>query len=395
MTSDRVKTTVAKTEPKPRRSKGDGGIYFDEKRNLWVATLDLGRDGRGKRQRRRVTGRTKTLALANLKALKSKAEAGPIGSALLTVGGLLDKYHAKGLPPSVKSPNTVDSIELVIRVQLKPRIGTKRLSQLTCDDVDDALAAMISEGYSGAYVRKTHNILTRATRWGEKRGLCKGNVSALCDSPEGPRRESRSLTVEQAGKLLGTVEGERLEAMFVVGLMLGLRSGEMCGLPWDAIDFDTGTLDVRQALIRTRGKELSIGGLKTKKSRRTLTMPAPVVVALKTHRQRQLLERMRAGSAWEDQGLVFPTEIGTLMDPSNLRREFTRCTKKAGLGHWYPHEMRHSASSILQAAGVPAQSVADVLGHASLRMTTEVYRHKIVASASGAVGAMEQLFTKP
>ncbi len=376
-----------------RRSKGDGGLSFDKDRNVWVGTLDLGRDGTGKRRKRRVSGRTKTLALANLKALKREAEAGQIVSARLTVGKLLDDWHTSTTLNTKQSPNTVDSTELIVRVQLKPRIGKLTVKGLACNDVDDALAAMIAEGLSGSYTRKTHNVLTRALRWGERRGLAARNVSALCDSPEGPRRESRSLTVEQARSLLETVKGERLEAMIVTGLMLGLRSGELSGLPWDAIDFDAGTLEVRQALIRTRGKQLSIGGLKTKNSRRVIGMPQPVVSALQAHRHRQLQERLRAGSAWEDLGLVFPTEIGTLMDPSNLRRDFTKCTKAAGLGHWHPHEMRHSAASLIAASGVPIQDVADVLGHASLRTTDEVYRHKIVASADGAVGPMEHLFS--
>ncbi len=124
-------------------------------------------------------------------------------------------------------------------------------------------------------------------------------------------------------------------------------------------------------------------------------MPALVIAALKGHSQAQLVERLRAGSAWQDHGLVFPTEVGTLMDPSNLRRDFTKATKAAGLGHWHPHEMRHSCASILAAAGIPIQDIADVLGHATLRMISEVYRHRIVASAAGAVGPMERLFPNP
>ncbi len=193
--------------------------------------------------------------------------------------------------------------------------------------------------------------------------------------------------------LLTAVEGERLEAAIVCGLMLGLRPGELFGLPWSAIDFEETTLSVHQSLVRLHGNKLVIGAPKTDKSRRVLNMPQPVTTALKDHRQRQLAERLRGGAAWEDNGLVFPNELGGLMDPSNFRREFSKYTNKAGLGHWHPHEMRHSAASILAASGVPIQDVADVLGHATLRMTSEVYRHRITATADAAVAPMERLFS--
>ena len=82
------------------------------------------------------------------------------------------------------------------------------------------------------------------------------------------------------------------------------------------------------------------------------------------------------GAQWQDLGLVFPTSRGTLLDPANLRRSLRTVTEQAGLGRWHPHELRHSAASLLSAAGVPLEEVADVLGHASTRVTSATYRHR-------------------
>jgi len=74
---------------------------------------------------------------------------------------------------------------------------------------------------------------------------------------------------------------------------------------------------------------------------------------------------------------VFSTSEYTPINPSNLRRSFSTLTTDIGLGHWHPHELRHSAASIMSAAGVPLEQIADTLGHDGTRMTALVYRHAI------------------
>jgi integrase len=98
------------------------------------------------------------------------------------------------------------------------------------------------------------------------------------------------------------------------------------------------------------------------------------------------------GEQWQDLGLVFPTSRGTLLDPANLRRALRTVTELAGLGRWHPHELRHSAASLLSAAGVPLEEVADVLGHTSTRVTSATYRHRTTPTVDAAAGPMEALF---
>ena len=98
------------------------------------------------------------------------------------------------------------------------------------------------------------------------------------------------------------------------------------------------------------------------------------------------------GEAWHDARLVFATGVGTLLDPANLRRDLRRVTEQAGLGRWHPHELRHSAASLLSAAGVPLEEVADVLGHASTRVTSQTYRHATTPTVEAGADPMERLF---
>lgn len=104
-----------------------------------------------------------------------------------------------------------------------------------------------------------------------------------------------------------------------------------------------------------------------------------------------------AAAAWEAPrtGRVFPTGRGTLLDPANLRRSLRAVIEQAGLARWHPHELRHSATSLLSAAGVPLEEVADVLGHASTRVTFATYRHRTTPKIEAGASMTDQLLLSP
>ena len=99
-----------------------------------------------------------------------------------------------------------------------------------------------------------------------------------------------------------------------------------------------------------------------------------------------------AAPSWFDERLVFATRVGTLLEPQNVARTLRKFTDAAGLGKWSPNELRHSAASLLCAAGVPLEHVADILGHTNTRMLEQTYRHAIQPSITAAVIPMDQLF---
>lgn len=373
-----------------RRGKGEGSLFFSEAAGRWIGFVDAGYDANGKRRRIKVTARTRVEARAKLAATRKSVETGgtPVDQRM-TVAECLD-YWLAHLPATVQSVNTVDNLRWAIEQHLKPALGPRRLRDLGPDDVDSMLHERAAAGMSRSTLIRLHNTLYRALRNAERRGKITRNVASLVDVPAGPVKRSRSLTVEEAAALLRAADGDRLEALYKTGLMLGLRPGELLGLGWNNIDFESGILRVTRTLKRERG-ELVIGDPKTAGSRRALVMPAPVIDALGRHRCRQEAEKLEA-PIWQDHDLVFTTTVGTPLDPSNLRRGFATLTKKAGIGHWHPHELRHSAASILSASGVPIEQIADILGHAGTRTTSAVYRHLIEPTVRGAAAPMNELF---
>ena len=158
-------------------------------------------------------------------------------------------------------------------------------------------------------------------------------------------------------------------------LVLGLRPGEVTGLPWDAVNLEKGTLEVRQSLKRLPDGTFTIGPPKAQ-SYRTLRLTGDLISVLRSHRHAQRKARLSA-PVWEDHGFVFTNAIGRPIDSSNLRRIVSGHAESAGVGHLSPNELRHSAASLLAASGTPLQDVSDMLGHRDIRMLAQTYRHKL------------------
>jgi integrase len=280
--------------------------------------------------------------------------------------------------------------------------------------------------------------LNRARKW----QLVTQNVAALVDPPRHRPREIQPLTPEQARALLASVTVHRLGALVSVATAVGLRLGEALGLRWQDVDFDAGTLSVRQALERSGGDAVARRPLvaerrelrkrwaaapkrsaerrelaqqitanranwralrtaiqfvepKSARSRRTIRMPQVVVTALKAHRKGQLEERMALGSAWTDAGLVFTSPTGTPLDPRNARREFhAMLTAAPGVPRIRFHDLRHTAATLLLAQGVDPRTIMETLGHSQISLTLNTYSHVLPALQREAAAKMDAILSR-
>lgn len=254
------------------------------------------------------------------------------------------------------------------------------------------LDKMAAAGRSHRTIVRVKSYLGQALAVAQSRRKVSWNVARVAEMPETTEpAERRSLTPHEARDVLDAAEGHRLEALFVTALMLGLRPGELTGLRWEDVDLEVGRLTVAGSLKNEHGK-LRLGETKTKQSR-TLDLPAPVLTALQAHSTRQKEERLKVGTAWRSTGLVFTTEVGTPIDPSNLRRTTKALCENAGVEPVSPNALgRHSAASLLYDAGMNLEAIADLLGHKSTRMLEAHYRHRVRASLSGHVEHVESIF---
>jgi integrase len=296
--------------------------------------------------------------------------------------------------PSTR-PRTFDRYGQLIRIHIVPTFGSLRLEKLAPSDVQRLLNEKSAQGLAPKTVRHIRGFLITALGRALKWGLVARNVAALTDAPKAIRPEIRTFTPEEARRFIQAVKGERLETVYLLTITLGLRRGEVLGLRWPDLDFETATIQVRAALQRTNGK-LELSETKMQRSRRPLPLLDFVAKAvkvhrarqLKVHRARQLEDQLAAGPAWNDRGFVFATRIGTPVDPANLLDDFKRILRKAELPNIRFHDLRHSAASLLLTLNVHPRIVMELLGHSQISLTMDTYSHVLPDIFRDAVGKL-------
>ena len=126
-------------------------------------------------------------------------------------------------------------------------------------------------------------------------------------------------------------------------------------------------------------------------SRRTVNLPEKALAALKRHRKGQLEEKLKAGGAYGNDGLVFATGLGTPLDAQNVvNRHFKPLLRRAGLPAIRWHDLRHSCFTLLLSRGVHPKYVQHLAGHASIQLTLDRYSHWMPSMGKHTASAMDE-----
>lgn len=371
-----------------RRSRGEGGLHWDDTRQRWIATAALGFDARGKRITRKASGASKTAAKSKLKALLSDQADGVTATpSTYTVTDAVRDWLAYGLVD--RAAATVSNYTTIAEFRVIAPLGRRKLRDLSAEDVDRWLRAQARE-VSTRTLRLMHSILNRSVVRAMARDKVKRNVVVLCAVPTGQTgRPSKSLTLDQAEELLAAARGSNLYAYIVLSLLTGARTEEVRALVWadvDLIGVPNAEPPVPPSIAVLRSVRAT-GDTKTPKSRRRFVIPARCVSALTAH-------RARLGRAPDPTALVFPTATGREMDAHNLRRAFRKVVLVARLdpNAWTPRELRHSFVSLLSHSGMRIEQIARLLGHSGTAVTERVYRHELRPVLEDGAETMDTLF---
>ena len=374
----------------PKRGSNEGSIYR-MKDGRWRAAVSVGwKDG--KRVRKTFTGKTRSEVSEKLKATLRAQQLGlPIAPDRQTVAQFLTHWLRESAKPRVR-PRTFESYSWIIRHHLIPGIGRIRLTKLGPQPIQAFLKDRRESGLSPRSVQHIHATLRAALGQAEKWALVPRNVAKLVEVPRVERQPVNVMSPEDVPTYFEAVRRDRLEALYVLSVALGLRQGEALGLQWDAIDFERGTLTVRCALQRVE-KKLRLVEPKTARSRRTLHLPQFVTVALLAHKARQEQEREWAGTRWSHSfNLVFTTTIGTPLDSSNVTHRLHRLLERAGLRRMRFHDLRHSCASLLLSKGVHMRLIMETLGHSQISLTMDTYAHVVPSMRREVAAKMDEVF---
>ena len=296
----------------------------------------------------------------------------------LTVERWLHTWLDEYISQSAK-PLTLSTYRNRTDVHIIPALGKIKLSDLNATQIQVFYNNLSREGkLSPKTVKNIHGILHKALEQAVKLRYIAYNAADACELPRVEKHEIQPLTEEQIAAFLAEIKnGEPLRDLFTVTLFTGMREGEVCGLAWDAVDFNSGTIAIRQQLQKQKEKGGDYYIATTKSGKTRILTPAPFIMdILKRIFREQKLAQLQAGSAWDNQwNLVFVDAIGHHIIPQTVLKHFKAICSRIGRPDARFHDLRHTYAVVSLQEGDDVKTVQENLGHATASFTLDVYGH--------------------
>ena len=372
---------VSLTTRKTKGAKG-GGTIRQRPDGRWEARYTLGIDpGTGKQIQKSVYGKTQKEVAQNLRQITAEIDAKTyVAPCKLSISEWMSIW-AQDYLVGVKA-STAYLYRRTIELYIDPHLGHIRLDALNAHTVQHFYNELAKPSkpdaapLSAKSIKNIHGVLHKALQQAVLLNYIRYNPTTACVLPKIVKKEIHPLTDQQTAQLLNLLKGSKYEIPLTVDLFTGLREGELLGLIWDCVDFEKGTILVNKQLRRSqrKGGTYYFSPPKNNKSR-TIT-PAPYVMKLlQAQKVQQARQRLMAGPAWEDSGLVFINEFGRYISYRAIFDSFKRIVKRIGLSDARIHDLRHTYAVNCIRAGDDIKTVQSNLGHATAAFTLDVYGH--------------------
>lgn len=367
-----------------------------KKYEYWEARYTAGYDpGTGKQIQRSITGKTQKEVAQKLKAATAAIDDGSYQApAKMKLGQWLDIWEAEYL--GAVKPRTADSYRSILRNHIKPALGAVRLDALEPHILQTFYNSLTKPtcggiSLSAKTVRNIHGTLHKALQQAQENGYLRYNPSEHCKLPRAEKKEMLTLDDDRISAFLKAISGHRYEDVYIVTLFTGLRQGEACGLMWDCVDLDSGTILVKRQLQspRKKGDPYTLATTKNGKGR-SLTVAPFVVAALRRARRQQLENRLRYGECWENSGFVFTDDLGGHLKPKSIYQGFKHIAEEIGIPEARFHDLRHSYAVASLRSGDDIKTVQENLGHATAAFTLNTYAHVTEQMKRDSAERMEQ-----
>ena len=369
------------TTRKTKGAKG-GGTIRQRPDGRWEARYTLGIDpGTGKQIQKSVYGKTQKEVAQKLRQITAEIDAKTyVAPCKLSVAEWMAVW-AQDYLVGIKA-STAYLYKRTIELYIEPHLGHIRLDTLNAHTVQHFYNELAKPSkpdaapLSAKSIKNIHGVLHKALQQAVLLNYIRYNPTTACVLPKIVKKEIHPLTDQQTAQLLNLLKGSKYEIPLTVDLFTGLREGELLGLIWDCVDFEKGTILVNKQLRRSqrKGGTYYFSPPKNNKSR-TIT-PAPYVMKLlQAQKVQQARQRLMAGPAWEDSGLVFTNEFGRYISYRAIFDSFKRIVKRIGLSDARIHDLRHTYAVNCIRAGDDIKTVQSNLGHATAAFTLDVYGH--------------------
>ena len=342
----------------------------------WEARYTLGFDQMtGKQIQRSITGKTQKEVAQKLREITVELDQGTYQEPTkMTLGEWLEIW-LKDYSVNLK-PMTQQTYSEQIQNHIKPELGRIKLKDLKTHMIQRFYNSLATgeKPLAAKTIKNIHGVLHRALNQAVSNNLIRVNPATACVLPKVQKPEIKPLEPGEIYRILQEAKEDDYQNLVTVALFTGMRQGELLGLSWDCVDFETGVIIVKQQLQHKDGKYF-LCSPKSNKPRKML--PAPLVMdALKAEQEKQRLAQQQAGEVWSNPfNLVFTDASGKNLVRRTVVKHFKAIAERAGAGDARFHDMRHSFAVASLLAGDDIKTVQENLGHATAAFTLDVYGH--------------------
>ncbi|MBQ9011977.1 MAG: site-specific integrase [Bacilli bacterium] len=384
-----------------KRANGEGTIVKNMRNGVqkgWRASITIGRDANGKIKRKEFTGKTQQEVKSKLEEYKKEMLLGTISSDdKITVS---EWYHTWLFDYRIKDlkPKSFEKYEGIYRNYIKD-------SELGKIKLKDLRATHIQRYYNKlqntkpiSTIKGINTRLKPCLGEAEKQGYIQKNYCKMVTLPKDNNKKIIQVLSQQEQKqFIEAIKGHKLEMLFLVALGTGLRLGELLGLKWSDIDFNTGVLTVNRTLSRVKNQttnkyEVIEQSPKTKNSNRTIPIPNDILNKLKEHKKIQNKQRLLVGEGYINNNYVFADDIGKPIDDKKPGRNLKSTLAKLSIEPIKFHALRHTYATRLFEANVPPKTVQVLMGHYDISITMDIYTHVMEDAKLEAVEKLNDIF---
>ena len=325
-----------------KRPDGDG-LVRKRKDGRWEGRIVVGHKANGTPIFRSVFAKTQKMLMEKLhQHIETYRDVELSEECDIPLGEWLDRWKENYAAYAVR-PNTLSSYESMIENYIKPRLGMMRISDITTEDIQQMYNGLKENGrinehdtmgfqLADSSIRRIHMMLHEAMDAAVREHLVVDNPTNGTRIPKPNYPPKQILTEEQVERFMTELENDAVwHDLFYTELTTGLRRGEICGLQWQDLDFSTGKLRIRRAVIAMKHQPCCVGETKTDAGRRTITLPPHTLEMLKNRKKTSY-------SQW-----IFPNPVRpeAPMAPSTPYHQMKRLLKQAGLPSIRFHDLRH------------------------------------------------------
>ena len=289
--------------------------------------------------------------------------------------------------------NTFYQYKQTISKHILPYLGNLKLKDLQASRIENFYIQLTKAEVGVRTVRLVHSILHCAFEHAVRYGWLIKNPSHRVLLPRYRQKEMHVLEEHEVTKFLTSAQKSPYHALYHIALVTGMRQGEIFGLKWSDLDWNTGKLSIKRQVQHVPGKSWDFSEPKTRAGKRIINLGNNSLALLHTQYKRVIFLKQIAGKYWKENDLVFPSSVGSPLNPSNLRKDFLKVLKDAGVSIIRFHDLRHTAASLMLNHGIPIIVVSNILGHSKPSVTLDVYGHLYNEMQGQASKLMDELIS--